>query len=69
MTAPARKGSGFYLPQIIIPDVKGERDRTIVLPDSLVAGLRSQIEVSRLVHQKNLKDGYGEASQPYALDR
>jgi len=37
------------------------------LPDSLVEGLKSQIEVSRLVHNRDLKEGFGEVSLPYAL--
>jgi integron integrase len=55
--------------QIIVHDGKGEKDRATVLPDSLVPGLKSQIEVARLVHQRDLKEGYGEVSLPYALDR
>jgi len=34
--------------QIIVHDGKGENDRATILPDSLVEGLKSQIEVSRL---------------------
>ena len=37
------------------------------MPDSLVEGLKSQIEVSRLVHNRDLKEGFGEVSLPYAL--
>ena len=53
--------------QIIVCDGKGENDRATVLPDSLVPGLKSQIEISRLVHNRDLKEGFGEVSLPYAL--
>jgi len=53
--------------QIIVHDGKGEKDRATVLPESLVSALKAQIEYSRLIHQKDLKEGFGEVSLPYAL--
>jgi integron integrase len=53
--------------QIFVHDGKGENDRSTILPDSLVEGLKSQIEVSRIVHNRDLKEGFGEVSLPYAL--
>lgn len=61
------KDLDFANHQIIVRDGKGENDRATVLPDSLVSGLKSQIEITRLIHQKDLKEGFGEVSLPYAL--
>ncbi len=55
--------------QIIVRDGKGEHDRATILPDSVVPDLKSQIEISRLIHQKDMKEGFGEVSLPYALAR
>ncbi len=61
------KDLDFANHQVIVRDGKGENDRATILPDSLVQGLKSQIEIARLIHQKDLKEGFGEVSLPYAL--
>ncbi|MFH1523559.1 MAG: integron integrase [Chloroflexota bacterium] len=61
------KDLDFANHQIIVHDGKGEHDRTTILPDSLISILKSQIEIVRLVHQRDLKEGFGEVSLPYAL--
>jgi integron integrase len=61
------KDLDFANHQIVVHDGKGEKDRATVLPDSLLPGLQSQIEYARLIHQKDLKEGFGEVSLPYAL--
>jgi integron integrase len=53
--------------QIIVRDGKGENDRATILPDSLVSGLKSQVEIARTIHQKDLREGFGEVSLPNAL--
>jgi integron integrase len=63
------KDLDFANHQIILRDGKGEQDRATVLPDSLAPELKSQVEIARLVHQKDLKEGFGEVSLPYALAR
>jgi integron integrase len=63
------KDLDFANHQVIVRDGKGENDRATVLPDSLVSNLKSQIEITRLIHQKDLKEGFGEVSLPYALDK
>lgn len=55
--------------QILVRDGKGEKDRVTMLPDALVAPLRSHLERVRLVHQRDVRDGYGEVHLPYALSR
>ena len=61
------KDLDFANRQIIVRDGKGENDRATILPDSLVPGLKSQVEIARIIHQKDLREGFGEVSLPYAL--
>jgi integron integrase len=46
---------------------KGQKDRCTVLPSSLAADLRTQLERARAVHQKDLTAGFGRVTLPYAL--
>lgn len=55
--------------QIVVRDGKGEDDRFTVLPDSLIPGLEQHLQTVRLIHQRDLKAGYGEVYLPYALAR
>ena len=61
------KDLDFANHQIIVRDGKGENDRVTVLPDALLPDLKFQIEITHLIHQKDLKEGFGEVSLPYAL--
>jgi integron integrase len=61
------KDIDFDYKTIIVRDGKGEKDRATILPDSLIQELKDQIEIARLIHQRDLKEGYGEVSLPYAL--
>jgi integron integrase len=61
------KDIDFANHQVIVHEGKGEDDRVTILPDSLVQRLKEQIEITRLVHKKDLKEGFGEVSLPYAL--
>jgi len=55
--------------QLIVRDGKGENDRITMLPDALVAPLKDHLQRVRRIHQKDLSDGFGEVSLPYALER
>ena len=55
--------------QIIVRDGKGEDDRATILPDSLVPILETHLKKVKLIHQKDLQDGFGETYLPYALHR
>jgi integron integrase len=63
------KDIDFANHQILVREGKGEDDRFTILPDSLFHSLKEQIEVSRLIYQRDLKEGFGEVSLPYALER
>lgn len=63
------KDVDFSMQSIIVRAGKGDKDRTTVLPDSVVPYLRNQIERARLLHKSDLDTGHGEVSLPYALAR
>jgi integron integrase len=63
------KDIDFANHQILVREGKGEDDRFTILPDSLFHSLKEQIEVSRLIYQRDLKEGFGEVSLPYALEK
>jgi integron integrase len=55
--------------QILVRDGKGAKDRITVLPESLVEPLRSHLDRVRMLHARDLREGYGEVRLPYALAR
>lgn len=59
----------FDYRRIMVRRAKGNKDRYVPLPDSLVDGLRAQIETVRALHAKDLAAGYGEVVLPGALQR
>jgi integron integrase len=54
--------------QLIVRDGKGEKDRATVLPDSIVIELQAHLQDVKALHEKDLREGYGEAALPYALN-
>ncbi len=63
------KDIDFGMKQIIVRDGKGGKDRITLLPESLIQAIKDRIEATRLLHQKDLDDGYGEVYMPNALSR
>src|SRR6266545_711295 len=61
------KDIDFENRQIIVRDGKGENDRATVLPDRVIAELKRHLEDVRALHEKDLREGYGETNLPYAL--
>ncbi|MGH8622314.1 MAG: integron integrase, partial [Burkholderiales bacterium] len=55
--------------QILVRDGKGEKDRVTMLPEKLIEPLRAHLERVRLLHARDLREGYGEVHLPYALGR
>ena len=55
--------------QILVRDGKGEKDRVTMLPEKLIEPLRAHLERVRLLHARDLREGYGEVHLPYALAR
>lgn len=61
------KDIDFEYNQIIIHDGKGEKDRTTLLPKSLIPHIKEQIEKRRNLHNNDLQKGHGDTVLPYAL--
>lgn len=53
--------------QITVRDGKGRKDRTTVLPESLIGAIYQQIRRVEKIHQYDLRKGFGEVPLPYAL--
>ena len=55
--------------RIIVRSEKGANDRSTLLPETLIAPLQFQLKTTQLIHQKDLKEGYGETLLPFALSK
>ena len=55
--------------QIIVRDGKGQKDRVTMLPEQLKTQLIEHLKRVRVLHEKDLKCGFGEVYLPYALSR
>jgi len=63
------KDMDFERGEILVRDGKGLKDRVTVLPRSIVPALRKQADLTRTLHARDLKAGYGEVWLPFALQR
>lgn len=63
------KDVDFGMQQIIVRSGKGNKDRTTLLPDSLIEPLTLQMESCLAQHRKDLAQGHGEVYMPTALNR
>ena len=63
------KDLNFERNEITVRDGKGGKDRKTVLPFSLKPHLQRQVEQARALHAKDLGEGYGAVSLPFALAR
>ena len=54
---------------LLVRDGKGGKDRVVTLPDELIKPLRQHLESVRMLHDKDLSDGFGAVYLPYALAR
>jgi len=63
------KDLDFERGEILVRDGKGLKDRVTVLPRSIVPALRKQADLTRTLHARDLKAGYGEVWLPFALQR
>ena len=59
----------FDYRQIIVRHGKGAKDRSTVLPASLMAPLRQQLEYAHRIHQTDIGEGFGCVYLPFALAR
>jgi integron integrase len=61
------KDVDFGQRHIVVRDGKGQKDRVTLLPQTLEEALRRQIERVRVLHQRDLDEGYGRVDLPRAL--
>lgn len=63
------KDVDFAYRQILVRDGKGGKDRVTMLPEPVVQPLQAHLGRVRALHQRDLSDGFGEVSLPFALAR
>jgi len=63
------KDLDFDYRAIIVRNGKGGKDRVVTLPDELIPPLKVQLQQTKLIHQKDIMDGFGRVELPYALKR
>ncbi len=63
------KDVDFEYKQITVRDGKGAKDRVTVLPKKIITPLKEHLARVRLLHEEDLRLGFGEVYLPFALDR
>jgi integron integrase len=61
------KDIDFENHQIIVRGGKGDDDRLTILPDSVVIEIKHILQDVKALHDKDLREGYGETALPNAL--
>ena len=59
----------FSRNEILVRDGKGGKDRVTVLPESLKTPLQDHLKKVKVIHERDLRDGWGRVQIPTALDR
>lgn len=63
------KDIDFQRNQVIVRDGKGIKDRYTILPEQLKPLLRANLKRVKIIHEQDIKNGFGEVYLPYALSR
>jgi integron integrase len=63
------KDLDFARLQITVREGKGEKDRVTMLPPSLVAPLRRQLERVKALHEMDVRESFGRVYLPHSLAR
>lgn len=63
------KDVDFEYKQIVVRDGKGAKDRVTVLPEKIIMPLREHLARVRLLHEEDLRLGFGAVYLPFALER
>jgi integrase len=63
------KDIAFDRAEVTIRDGKGQKDHVTMLPQTLIEPLRTHLGRVRLLHERDLAEGYGRVYLPFALDR
>jgi integron integrase len=54
---------------ILVRSGKGDKDRVTLLPDNIIPDIERCIRRAKLIHERDLAEGFGEVEMPYALAR
>jgi integron integrase len=63
------KDIDFQQNQVIVRNGKGDKDRSTILPEQLKPLLKAHLKRVRIIHEQDIKNGFGEVYLPYALSR
>lgn len=63
------KDIDFAYNQIVLRDTKGNKDRVTMLPVSLKEPLQRHLSKVKVIHDQDLKEGFGRVYLPYALEQ
>ena len=63
------KDVDFERREITVSDGKGGRDRHTMLPERLLEPLRTHLERVKVLHERDLSEGFGDVYLPFALAR
>ncbi len=63
------KDIDFDMNVLLVRDGKGGKDRSTVIPKSIMSDLRLQIEFVSTLHKRDLSQGFGEVYLPYQLEK
>ncbi len=55
--------------ELTVRDGKGQKDRVTMLPKTLVEPIRTHLARVRLLHERDISEGFGRVYLPFALDR
>ena len=59
----------FARNELTVRDGKGAKDRVTMLPESLKTPLQNHLRKVKLIHERDLREGWGRVQMPDALDR
>lgn len=59
----------FTQDHIIVRDAKGMQDRITLLPSSIKSPLADHLSYVRILHEQDMKEGYGCVYLPFAMER
>jgi len=63
------KDIDFQYKQIIVRSAKGDKDRVTLLPENLIEPLKKHLSYVKMLHEKDLSEGFDSVYMPFALDR
>jgi integron integrase len=63
------KDLDFAQRQVLVRDGKGAKDRVTMLPDRLLIPLQNHLRHVRLIHNQDIREGYGAVWLPDAFER